>query len=262
MLGISGASISAASGAPLKLWHEFAVAQGWIAGYIQLAATTAFHADQRDVHGRIVVNNAVLLMNLNKHVPFDSLSGDIRRKVRGAEKSGASLIDDRAILSGALTCLYPATMQRVGAAAYFHFPKETLEWWAADPHCLLIGASIGDEVQAIHLFLISGERAESHVAASSERGRELSAWLIWKGFGLLRDHGVKVLNLSGGMRPHDGIYRFKQGFGGVPTPRRAIHQIYDQARYDELCRQSGVPSRTDWFPAYRAPRQQGEDSGR
>src|SRR5207247_966950 len=36
--GASGASISRQYAAPLALWREFAVARGWVAGYIRLAS--------------------------------------------------------------------------------------------------------------------------------------------------------------------------------------------------------------------------------
>src|SRR5258708_18529845 len=57
ILGLSGASIAPASNAPPGLWHEFAAAQRWVAGYIQLAVCVDFAAEQRS--GRVVANNVV-----------------------------------------------------------------------------------------------------------------------------------------------------------------------------------------------------------
>jgi hypothetical protein len=70
----------------------------------------------------------------------------------------------------------------------------------------------------------------------------------------LRARGVTELNLTGGMKPGDGLYRFKQGFHGTAVPRQAVHQVYDPFKYQELCRQAGVATEAGWFPAYRAPR--------
>src|SRR4030095_11645477 len=39
LIGTSGASILPNSAAPLSLWQQYAVAQGWVAGYIQLSTS-------------------------------------------------------------------------------------------------------------------------------------------------------------------------------------------------------------------------------
>src|SRR5689334_20721814 len=38
--GLSGASISPSSIAPLSLWNEYAMSRKWVAGYLQIACTT------------------------------------------------------------------------------------------------------------------------------------------------------------------------------------------------------------------------------
>src|SRR5712692_6838493 len=55
ILGLSGASMTPTSSAPLGLWQEYAAAQGWVAGYIQLALSVDLPAAQRPGRiGRIV----------------------------------------------------------------------------------------------------------------------------------------------------------------------------------------------------------------
>ena len=44
--GLSGASMSPISIAPLALWREYATAQGWVAGYIQLATASELDVDE------------------------------------------------------------------------------------------------------------------------------------------------------------------------------------------------------------------------
>src|SRR5438105_3396834 len=95
VLGLSGASITPASGGPLALWQEYAAAQGWIAGYIQLAVCGDLDVEQSPVTGRAVANNAVFLLDLRKEIARASLSDNIRHKIGRAEKSGVRLMDDR-----------------------------------------------------------------------------------------------------------------------------------------------------------------------
>lgn len=253
ILGYSGASITPNSAAPLLLWQEYAAAQGWVAGYIQLAVETDL-ANQAAA-GRVVTNNAVFLLDLTSAPDLNSFSSAIRRKIRQVEKSQTVLVeDDRAALIEALVRLYPDSMRRRGAAPQFLFPAETLERWATSPGAMMLGAKLGDAIEAVYLCLVAGAWAEFHLFASTEAGRGLAAWLIWQGLPRLRDRGAATLNLTGGMRPGDGLFRFKQGFHGRETPRRAVHQIYDPVKYGELCRLAGANSDDAWFPAYRAPR--------
>lgn len=247
--GLSGASMDVFSSRPLKLWNEFAEAQGWVAGYIQFEAGTVLPAD---TIGEVGTSNQVFLLDLRNEDPLAGASCITRRKIRKASKIEALLVEDRHLLTGALIDLYPATMGRVGASAHYGFSAETLRRWASDPDTLLLGALVERSIQAIILLLVAGRCAEYHIGASTERGRDLTTWLLKNGIERLRGRGVATLNLGGGIRPADGLYRFKAKFGAVPKPLQAIHQIYDPNRYNELCRMPRVKDPVRYFPAYRA----------
>lgn len=248
--GLSGASISSSSVAPLALWREYATTQGWIAGYIQLAISTELDDDlQVD---EPVAGNEVFIVDLRRGDLLQSASAMIRRKVGTARRRGASLVDDRSVLIESLRRLYPPAMRRLKARPHYDFSPETLGRWALDPTSLILGARIGDAVEAVSLFCVAGDHAEYQVHASSDAGRELTAWLIWNASTRLRDSGVETLNLGGGIRPGDGVHYFKERFHGAPQRLHAVHQIYDRAKYDQLCRHAGAAFTVGWFPAYRA----------
>jgi hypothetical protein len=257
-VGLSGASISPSSTAPLSLWREYATAQAWVAGYIRLAPWVEF--DERLPELGPVPNQTVFVLDLAARDVLRSASEIVRRKVRRASKLGAVLVEDRAVLAARLKRLYPATMQRVGGGPQYQFPAETLARWAHDPSSIVLGGRFTDSVEAISVFCIAGRYAEYHVNASTSRGRELTAWLIWNAADRLRDAGVEVLNLGGAAaRRGDGLYQFKERFNGTAKAVHAVRQIYDQRTYDELCRSAAASSSEAWFPAYRVP---GVRSGR
>jgi hypothetical protein len=249
VIGLSGASMTAPSARPLRLWSEFAKAQGWVAGYIQIEAGSALPADMTDEVG---TSNWVFLLDLRRDNPLADASYTIRSKLQKASKIGAVLADDRQSLTAALLDLYPATMRRVRAGGHYGFSTETLRRWAGDPGSLLLGAELEGRVEAVVLFPVAGCRAELHILANTERGRDLTAWLWRNAIERLRQRGVVTLNLGGGIQPGDGLYRFKEWCGAVPVPLQAVRQIYDRQRYDELCMIAGVSNRTDYFPAYRS----------
>lgn len=249
VLGLSGTSISPPSPAPPRLWREFAAAQGWVAGYIQLAVGTELAA--RAVDGEIVEGNAVFLLDLRADT-LASASINIRLKVQLAKERGALVYQDADRLAEALRRLYPATMRRVGAARQYELSTETLERLARDPDTMLVGGGFGTDVDTVHVFRIAGEHAEYHMVGTTERGRDLAALMICEGAARLQQSGVRLLNLGGGVKPGDGLHSFKRRFNGAPKPLRSLRQVYDRARYDELCRRAGVdPTGGAWFPAYR-----------
>jgi hypothetical protein len=259
--GLSGASITPSSTAPLTLWREFAKSRGWVAGYIRLAVSVAFGDDLPEVG--LVPNRTVFLLDLNGDDLLRSSAEIVRRKVRKAAKLGAVLVTDRPSLANRLKRLYPATMGRVGAGPEYDFREETLERWARDPSSVVLGGRLGDSVEAVSVFCVAGPCAEYHINASTPRGRELTAWLIWNAANRLMDADVDVLNLGGaGKRPGDGVYRFKERFNGTPIAVRAVRQIYDQRTYEELCREAGAASSGPWFPAYRAQQSPGGGGNR
>jgi hypothetical protein len=103
------------------------------------------------------------------------------------------------------------------------------------------------------VFSVAGGHAESQLLATTATGRRFTAWLIRHAVSRLRDLGVHTLNLGGGMRPNDGLETFKRRLGARAVPLRAVHQVYDEPAYRELCRRAGREPSEAWFPAYRTP---------
>jgi GNAT acetyltransferase-like protein len=251
--GLSGTSITPAASAPLGLWREYATSQGWVAGYIQLA--TAVDAPELPPDDQPVVVNAVFVLDLGSRELLKGASEIVRRKIRKAVSVGVELVEDRSELADRMRSLYPSTMQRVGARSGYDVAGESLDRWVLDPSSVVLGARVNGLVEAVSVFCVAGKHAEYHINASSPRGRELAAWLIWIAIERLRAAEVQTLNLGGGVRPGDGVYRFKERFHGVLKPLLAVCQVYDHVVYDELCRRTSARTEAGpaWFPAYRAP---------
>src|SRR5205085_1939399 len=123
--------------APLSLWREYAVAQGWVAGYIQLS--TSLELDWPTVDGDVVELNEWFELPLERNDMFSSFSEIVRRKIRRAEKQNVIVVDEPLALASALKRLFPIAMQRVGARAHYSFSEATLESWATSPESLVLG---------------------------------------------------------------------------------------------------------------------------
>lgn len=249
--GLSGASLSAPSTAPLALWAEYARDQRWVAGYVQLAFDAALTSVSDG--DELVTSNEVFTLDLRRGDPLPRAARTVRYKVRAAEQS-VGVCHDRAALADALVRLYPETMRRAGAENHRPYADETIARWALDPTSVVVGAQTAAGIEAVIVACRSGNTAELHILGTTAAGRNLSAWLYVKAAHRLRELGVDTLNLGGGVRPGDGLARFKAWFHGARWPLRAVRQVYDRALYERLCRDTGASSAQSWFPAYSDPR--------
>jgi len=251
---VSGASWTAPDAVVLDSWSRHGASQGWIAGYLQFRPGTELSGVPAARPG-----NSVFLIDLRVGDVLAGASTIVRRKLNRALTAGARLEDDRRLLEEAVVRLYPETLLRVRARANYSYSEQTLRRWIRDPRSLVLGASLGERIEACVLFLVSSNQAEYHLGASSDEGRSLQAWLLHAGMVRLREMGVAVLNLGGGVRRGDGLFQFKAKFGGEQCTLHAVRQIYRPDVYRRLVDDAGVSADEPWFPAYRA--QAADDHG-
>lgn len=249
LMGLSGASISPPSTAPLALWAEFATAQGWVTGYLHLGE--GIPADIESC-GRVLARQQLFHLELGVEEPLAVASAIIRRKVRAAARAGTVLVESPEEVTQALLRLYRLAGWRHSASSAYAFPETTLRRWAMDPGCLALAARVNGKVEAVSLFGVAGSRADYYLNAASDRGRVLSAWLIQAAIHRLRARGVKRLNLGGGLTPGDSLHEFKARFHGSTHAACSIGQVYAPDRHALLCADAGVDADAGtWFPAYR-----------
>lgn len=250
-LGLSGASMQPVSAAPFAAWREYAISRCWVAGYMQLAEDLEVEpASELD---RMVAGNEIFVLDLAGSDPMLSASEIVRRKLRRSLGNGTVLVRDPAVLADALVRLYPDTMARLGANAVYLHDEAGLRQFTKLAGAVAVGAAVDGIIESVSVFLRHGRRAEYLCNACSMQGRDLAAWLIGEAVKLLQADGASELNLGGGVVAGDGLHQFKARFNGRPRRLRSLRQIYDKARYLELCAASGAVQAGDWFPAYRRP---------
>jgi hypothetical protein len=152
--------------------------------------------------------------------------------------------------------LYATFADSRGVGDAYRLPPDTLVALATDPSVLAVGAADpGQPVQAVSLFPYRGPFADYFLNGAAPDGRHHARGLIWTAMTLLRERGVRWLNLGGGVRPGDDLDRFKQRFGGRPVDTPVLCQVFDSTAYTRACAQHGVlpESASGYFPAYRRP---------
>lgn len=244
---VSGARCSGHATPLLETWHDYARKQGWICGYLQFDPLSSLDGVEESRRG-----SAVWIHRLESDVePLANASKIIHRKIRKTALAEPKVEQDRSKLADALCNLYPDSMRRAGAHPAYHYKEDSLRNWALNQQNLVIGISIQDCIVGIVVFLINGVDADFHIGAYSPAGRASSAWLMNAALGILKQSGIRSVNLGGGIAYGDGLYQFKQKLGGIEHHHTIITQIYNRSIYSDLCSHLGGDDSAARFPPYR-----------
>lgn len=154
--------------------------------------------------------------------------------------------------------LYDVLVRRHELTGTHAFSRAYFEQLAQFPELITIGAFVEDTLVSCHLWLVSGQSAYSHLAASNEAGYDSgAAYAIY-------DHAVSTLNacdvidLGGGAgisnSSDDGLARFKRGFSNAENKNWICGMVLNRDLYEQLCAETDSdPDSKAFFPAYRSP---------
>jgi hypothetical protein len=157
--------------------------------------------------------------------------------------------------------IYELTMDRLRASPFYIFSKD---YYSALAHGLgrdmcVINASRGNVVVGAAIFFAGCEFAHYHLSGTTEEGRKFRAGtiILVEAARWARQRQCHWLHLGGGTHADDGLFRFKQSFGGPTYQYHFTTAVVDRRRYDALTdlRNSSpsLPSpRAGFFPQYRA----------
>jgi len=152
--------------------------------------------------------------------------------------------------------LYGELVRRHDLSGIKAFSREAFEKQLALPGMVMLRASCGEQTLAAHLWLVSGETAYSHLAASSALGYEKMAAYALYLFALnyFKDK-ARWLHLGAGAGTTsdatDGLTQFKRGWSTGARPAYFCGRILNKVRYEQLGTATNTEE-TAYFPAYRA----------
>ncbi len=250
--GFSGFSgTGPAPGLP-EQWRAFARERAYVCGYIGLSPLFGdpSFADPADVHPNKHVY--VLDLTLGDQELHRALSVNRRRELRTWDPADHDLDRDR--LMAFFLEQFPLFMRRKGAGPQYAFAAETLEAICRLPNAFLLGAERDGVVEAVAVFAHTPHGGDFLFNASLPGGSWHSTHLLWSAVKRLRQVGVPLLNLGGGVEEEDSVARYKERFGPRKVPLVALKQVYDRPAYERLCRDRGRDPRdtSGFFPPYRS----------
>ena len=145
---------------------------------------------------------------------------------------------------------YDETMRRASAAERYFYSAAYFEAILAFDRSWLILATTGADIAAGAIAAVSDAVLHYYLGGTADAHRRESPFknVVARMLDLADELGIP-LNLGGGLRPGDGLERFKRGFANAELPFRTHELVLDPVAYERLSRSAGpVPG---FFPAYR-----------
>jgi hypothetical protein len=235
-------------------WRAFAEARGWVSAYIAqnplLGDLAAFPASERHRHNSVFA----LDLTVGEERLWAGLSTNRRRQLRGWPELREGLVTDRGRLTDFLVREYSGFMARRAAGPAYRMDAAGLERLCAMPGAFLVGAGDGDRLEAASLFAATPDAGDFVFNVSAPGGERHSTALIWYAALRMREAGVPVINLGGGVRDDDRLAEFKRRFGARKLPLASLRQVFRAAAHRRLCAIAGADAdrRDGFFPPYHA----------
>ncbi len=236
-----------------QLWYDFARSQGWVCGYIQMnpLLPPPFNYEARD-H---LTDKDVFVIDLEKEPDelFGAMARGRRNLMHRWRRGDGTITDDPQRIEDFGIGEIQRFLARREATSTFDIAEEAWRELLGAPNTLSLGAEISGEVGAVLMIGLGATSADALYMPSRPGDEDLTTPLMWEAFGRLREQGFSLYNLGGGLRPGDGIERFKRYLGGEPRTLHVLRQIYDQNTYAQMCDATGADAGDSdgYFPAYR-----------
>lgn len=182
---------------------------------------------------------------------------EINKAVRAGHRA---FFDERFEHLRTFAAIYRATMERVGAAAYYFFSDEYFSELRAalGERMRLCLVDIGGEIAAGGLFVETRGLVQYHLSGTDarfvrERPTKLMIHFVR---GWAKERGDKRMHLGGGVGgAEDSLFRFKAGFSPERHVFRTLRVVADERKYSELVHardpSADVRDRGSFFPLYR-----------
>jgi hypothetical protein len=232
-------------------WSSFMRDQGYVCAYIALNQvfdwTCLFPVEQLHRQGTMFsIDLSSGLDDLN-----DKIGRNNRRLLKRWAETGAMLLFDQNRLKTAFVQLYPNFIDDVGAGDVYDLKNETFSTLFGLEDVYLIGAERGGTIEAVRCFISTPNVADAFLEANVPGIQDHSRAIYWAAIKHFKQRNVALLNMGGGIEDGDSLTFFKSGFATERRPFFSIKQIFDEERFEALCRTAGMaPDTTGYFPPY------------
>ncbi len=236
-----------------------------VSGFFRLHPLLPVSVDVLQAHGGLVHRGSTVSIDLtlSEQAIWDGFRHGHHLDIKRARRRGLlGAIDHGGRPLEEFIDIYRETMDRLGAADYYYFPRSYFQGLAAALGERLWVCTMrqpGGEAAAGALFVACGPIVQYHLsgtraAAQAPGSTKLMIDCAWRE---ARARGCRVLHLGGGLgSAEDSLFQFKAGFSDRRHPYYTWQVVFREETYQALTARrltmTGAGPRPDFFPAYRA----------
>jgi hypothetical protein len=194
-----------------------------------------------------------LNLTLDSLLLWNNLDPNHRYEINKFSKQQHQIVTDKLLIKEPFLNLYHETFERVKANNSYNFSNEFLSELIDSDITYACGAFINGNIECVIILLIKNNWAEYYINASSLAGRNATRALIWNAILHLKENGIRLLNLGGGIIENDSLDQFKKKFGGEKKKMNLFRGIASPDGFNRLCKEYNVSvESTNYFPPYWA----------
>lgn len=190
-------------------------------------------------------------ISLSKEELWKGMNKGHKYEIKKAQKdSQLKIVSDKNKLQLPFIKLYNSTLDRVNASEVYYFNQNFLEKLTKSENSILVAIEKNGEVVVAILFLFHQEIGEYFISSATDENKGLTRYLIWETLDTLKEKGVRILNLGGGIKAGDSLDDFKRRFGAIPTDLTVLKYVFNQDKFDFLNNKFDSNPTNGYFPPY------------
>ena len=245
-----------------SVYQQYCTNEGIISEFVRFHPLFGFDRICSSFY-EIVDHGPIICMDLTKEdVIWENIDRKKRNIIRKAVKQNIAVECgfDESLLTE-FQSIYKETMLNARADPYYFFDKDFFKciFMSLKDNALIFYATKNEEIVAVSLVLLSGDKMNYHLTGSkfAYRSCEPGSLLLYQTAKWGSENGYRTLLLGGGLgSSEDSLLRFKKGFNRNSNYIFTTgHKIFNDEIYNQLCKirhENGVSiDNSTFFPEYR-----------
>ncbi len=210
-------------------------------------------------------NNLIIYVDLTqkKEDIYKNLADKTRRNIKKAERLGLEVIIDNDFqYLSEFKKLYTETMQKLKAEDFYYFNDDYFSFIKKKfkKFSFLAVVKKQKKVLASALFFAFGKFVTYHLGGSDYYSLNLrpNDLLFYKISLWAKENSFKFLNMGGGYKDGDSLFKFKSSFSKTVAPFYCGRIVHNEERYEflkhlrqKLSKRHKEEIKKDFFPVYR-----------
>jgi len=234
-----------------SVWKNFAEEKKYVCGYIMMNPFLRSSSDNFKTNS--ISKNDLYALNLKMSLEqlFSNMSTNRKRQVKKHHEILSTFTQEKSLLKPFFLDNFHKFFKDKNAGLFSGFTEDTLTYLVDLDNVILLGKILDGKVVAVSVFAYTKDIAEYLFNISDQNGKAQTVPLLWEGMRVLKELGIPLLNLGGGLKRGDSLSEFKERFGAEKFPQTVLKQVYNKKIFQQLCDTTGVSDQDDYFPPYR-----------